>query len=85
MLETKNTIIYNRHKDDISLIHNHTNIPVEEIIIGKKSNAHSSLDFKSTNEERKQKIFWDLKITRKNDVIWYRGLHVYQHYNLFLF
>ena len=35
-IETKNTIIYNRYKDDITLIHNHTNITVEEIIIDKK-------------------------------------------------
>jgi len=46
MIETKNTIIYNRYKDDITLIHNHTNITVEEIIIDKKNNVHFSFDFK---------------------------------------
>ena len=71
MIETNNKIIYNRYKDDISLIHNHTNIPVEEIIIGKKNNVHFILDFQSTHGERKQKNFWDLKITRNNEVIWY--------------
>jgi len=57
MIETNNKIIYNRYKDDISLIHNHINIAVEEITIGKKNNVHFILDFQSTHEERKQKSF----------------------------
>jgi len=57
MIETKNTIIYNRYKDDITLIHNHRNITVEEIIIDKKNNVHFSFDFKFIYEERKQNNF----------------------------
>jgi len=58
LIETNNKIIYNRYKDDISLIHNHTNIPVEEIIIGKKNNVHFILDFQSTQhmESENKKI-----------------------------
>jgi hypothetical protein len=54
VIETKNTIIYNRYKDDNSLIHIHTNITAEEIL-DKMNNVHFSLDFKTTYEERKQK------------------------------
>jgi len=36
MIENKKTIIYNRYKNGITIIHNHTNITVEEIIIDKK-------------------------------------------------
>jgi hypothetical protein len=46
MIETNNIILYNRYKDDISLIHNHTNITAEEIH-DNKNNVQFNLDFKN--------------------------------------
>jgi len=58
MIEPKNKTIYNRYKDGISLIYNHTIITAAEIIIiHKMNNVHFSLDFKTTREKRKQKTF----------------------------
>jgi hypothetical protein len=65
MIETKNTLIYNRYKYYIELIHNHTNILVEETVIDKKDNVEFSFDFKSTYEERKHTNFWDFKNHQK--------------------
>jgi hypothetical protein len=57
MIETKNTIIYNRYKDENLLIHNHTIITAAEVIIDKVNNVNINLDFKNTYEKRKQKNF----------------------------
>jgi hypothetical protein len=56
MIETNNTIIYNVYKDNISLIHNHTNITAEEIL-DKMINVYFSFDFKTTYIERKQNYY----------------------------
>jgi hypothetical protein len=66
MIETKNTIIYNRYKDDISLIHIHTDITAEEIL-DKMNNLHFRIDFKTTYEEREKKIM-RLKNYQQNTV-----------------
>jgi len=49
MIETSNIILYNRYKDDISLIHNHTNITAEEKH-DKINKVHFNLKFKITYE-----------------------------------
>jgi len=59
MIETKNTIIYNRYKNEISPIHNHTIITAAELIIDKVNNVNISLDFKknsnfTTSQTRKK-------------------------------
>jgi hypothetical protein len=54
MIDTNNIILYNRYRNDISLIRNHTNITAAEIR-DKMNKVQFSLEFKTTYEEQKQK------------------------------
>jgi len=58
MIETNNIILYNRYKDDISLIHNHTNITAEEIryVHDKINKVHFNVKFKTTYENEYRNI-----------------------------